>query len=51
MSVGGILPARGVVRSLLATGTVLESTASMFLPIWSDVEAKWDLAGPRKDQV
>ena len=31
--VGGILPARGVVRTLLATGTVLESTAGMFLRI------------------
>ena len=34
---GGILPARGVVRSLLATRTVLESTVGMFLQIRSDI--------------
>ena len=33
---GGIVPARGVVRTLLATGTVLESTAGMFLRIRSE---------------
>ena len=33
--VGGIVPARGVVRTLLTTGTVLESTAGMFLRIRS----------------
>ena len=36
---GGILLARGVVRTLLATGTVLESTAGMFLRIRSDIHS------------
>ena len=49
--VGGILLARGVVRSLLANGTVLESTAGMFLGIRSDFEGKWDLAGPQEVHV
>ena len=35
--VGGILLARGVVRTLLATGTVLESTAGTCLRIRSDI--------------
>ena len=48
---GGILLARGVVRTLLATGTVLESAAGMFLRIRSDFEAKWDLGGLREDQL
>ena len=34
---GGLLLARGVVRTLLATGTVLESTAGVFLRIRSDI--------------
>ena len=34
---GGILLANGVVRSLLATGTDLKSTAGMFLGIQSDI--------------
>ena len=34
---GGILLARRVVRALLATGTVLELTAGMFLGIQSDM--------------
>ena len=33
----GIVPAKGVVRTLLFTGTVLESTAGMFLRIRSDI--------------
>ena len=37
---GGILLARGVVRALLATGTVLESTPGMFLRIRSDINIK-----------
>ena len=37
---GGFLLARGVVRTPLATVTVLESTAGMFLRIRSDIEAK-----------
>ena len=37
---GGIVPARGVVRTLLASGTVLESTAGMFLRIRSDIYSK-----------
>ena len=48
---GGIVPARGVVRTLLPTGTVLESTEGVFLRIRSDFEAKWELAGPREDQL
>ena len=38
--VGGLLLAKGVVSSLLATGTVLGSTASMFLRIRSDIQNK-----------
>ena len=34
---GDILLARGVIRTLLATGTILESTAGMFLRIRSDI--------------
>ena len=41
-----ILLARGMVRTLLAAGTVLESTAGMFWRIRSDFEAKWPLGGP-----
>ena len=48
---GGIVLARGVVRTLLPTGTVLESTEGVFLRIRSDFEAKWELAGPREDQL
>ena len=47
----GVVRTQGVVRSLLATGTVLESTAGMFLRIRSDFEATWDLVGPREDQL
>ena len=35
--VWGYSPSQGVVRSLLATGTVLESTAGMFLQTQSDI--------------
>ena len=39
---GGIVPARGVVRTLLATGTdFLESTAGMFLRLRSDIEYRF----------
>ena len=34
---GGILLAMGVVRSLLATGTFLESSAGLFLEMRSDI--------------
>ena len=47
----GILLAREVVRTPLATETVLVSTAGMFLRIRSDFEAKWHLGGPREDQL
>ena len=48
---GGFSPSQGVVRTLLATGTVLESTAGMFLRIWSDIEANWPLGGPQEHQL
>ena len=48
---GGFSPSQGVVRTLLATGTVLESTAGMFLRIRSDIEANWPLGGLRDHQL
>ena len=42
---GGYCPSQGVVRTLLVAGTVLKSTAGMFLRIRSDFEVKWELAG------
>ena len=50
--VWGYSPSQGgVVRTLLATGTVLESTVGMFLRIRSDFEVKWELTGTREDQL
>ena len=46
---GDILLSTGVVKYLLATGSVLEATAGMFLGIPSDFEDKWELEGPKED--